>query len=62
MQFRMLLGRFEKMRRHIIERVGIVPMAHIGPSAFDTIGGEVANVTTAVLYSVPLSDEVSYVV
>lgn len=61
MQSWMFLGSFEKMRERMIERAGIVTMAHIGPRAFDAIGGEVVNVTSAVLYNATLSGEGSYI-
>ena len=61
MQSWMFLGSFEKMRERMIERAGIVSMAHIGPRAFDAIGGEVVNVTASVLYNAPLSGEGSYI-
>ena len=61
MQSWMFLGSFERMRGRMIERAGIVSMAHIGPRAFDAIGGEVVNVTAAVLYNAPLAGEGSYV-
>lgn len=61
MQSWMFLGSFEKMRERMIERAGIVTMAHIGPRAFDAIGGEVVNVTAAVLYNATLSGEGSYI-
>lgn len=61
MQSWMFLGSFEKMRERMIERTGIVTVAHIGPRAFDAIGGEVVNVTAAVLYNATLSGEGSYI-
>ncbi|MBS6611920.1 MAG: BREX-1 system adenine-specific DNA-methyltransferase PglX [Collinsella intestinalis] len=61
MQSWMFLGSFEKMRERMIERAGIVSMAHIGPRAFDAIGGEVVNVTAAVLHNAPLAGEGSYI-
>ena len=61
MQSWMFLGSFEKMRGRMIERTGIVSMVHIGPRAFDAIGGEVVNVTAAALYNAPLAGEGSYV-
>lgn len=61
MQSWMFLGSFERMRERMIERAGIVSMAHIGPRAFDAIGGEVVNVTASVLYNAPLSGEGSYI-
>lgn len=61
MQSWMFLGSFEKMRERMIERAGIVSMAHIGPRAFDAIGGEVVNVTAAVLHNAPLAVEGTYI-
>ena len=61
MQSWMFLGSFERMRERMIERAGIVSMAHIGPRAFDAIGGEVVNVTAAVLHNAPLAGEGSYI-
>lgn len=61
MQSWMFLGSFEKMRERMIERACIVSMAHIGPRAFDAIGGEVVNVTAAVLHNAPLAGEGSYI-
>lgn len=61
MQSWMFLGSFEKMRERMIERAGIVSMAHIGPRAFDAIGGEVVNVTAAVLHNASLAGEGSYI-
>ena len=49
MQSWMFLGSFEKMRRRLIDEKSIVSMAHLGPRAFDAIGGEVVSVTAAVL-------------
>lgn len=51
MQSWMFLGSFEKMRNRLIDEKTIVSMAHLGPRAFDAIGGEVVSVTTAVLYN-----------
>lgn len=51
MQSWMFLGSFEKMRSSIIEGKTIVSMAHLGPRAFDAIGGEVVNVTADVIYN-----------
>lgn len=61
MQSWMFLGSFERMRERMIERAGIVSMAHIGPRAFDAIGGEVVNVTATVLHNAPLAGEGSYI-
>ncbi len=51
MQSWMFLGSFEKMRNRLIAEKGIVIMAHLGPRAFDAIGGEVVSVTADVLYN-----------
>ena len=53
MQSWMFLGSFEKMRNRLIDEKTIVSMAHLGPRAFDAIGGEVVSVTSAVLYNSP---------
>ena len=51
MQSWMFLGSFEKMRKRIIDEKTIITMAHLGPRAFDAIGGEVVSVTADVLYN-----------
>ena len=51
MQSWMFLGSFEKMRNRLIDEKSIVTMAHLGPRAFDAIGGEVVSVTADVLYN-----------
>lgn len=51
MQSWMFLGSFEKMRGKLIDDKSIVTMAHLGPRAFDAIGGEVVSVTADVLYN-----------
>lgn len=51
MQSWMFLGSFEKMRKRVIDEKTIVAMAHLGPRAFDAIGGEVVSVTADVLYN-----------
>lgn len=51
MQSWMFLGSFEKMRSALIDNKTIVSMAHLGPRAFDAIGGEVVNVTADVIYN-----------
>lgn len=51
MQSWMFLGSFEKMRNRLIDEKTIVSMAHLGPRAFDAIGGEVVSVAAAVLYN-----------
>ena len=61
MQSWMFLGSFEKMRSSIIEGKTIVSMAHLGPRAFDAIGGEVVNVTADVVYNGRAACEGAYV-
>ena len=61
MQSWMFLGSFEKMRGNIIANKGIVTMAHLGPHAFDAIGGEVVSVTADVIYNGRLAGEGAYV-
>lgn len=51
MQSWMFLGSFEKMREKLIDSKSIVTMAHLGPRAFDAIGGEVVSVTADVIYN-----------
>lgn len=61
MQSWMFLGSFEKMRAKVIDNKTIVSMAHLGPRAFDAIGGEVVNVTADVIYSQHSDAEGAYV-
>lgn len=61
MQSWMFLGSFEMMRSSIIEGKTIVSMAHLGPRAFDAIGGEVVNVTADVIYNGRAAYEGAYV-
>lgn len=61
MQSWMFLGSFEKMHSSIIEGKTIVSMAHLGPRAFDAIGGEVVNVTADVIYNGRAAYEGAYV-
>ena len=60
MQSWMFLGSFEKMRNNLIDGKSIVTMAHLGPRAFDAIGGEVVSVTADVLYNGRSDAEGSY--
>ena len=60
MQSWMFLGSFEKMRNDLIDGKSIVTMAHLGPRAFDAIGGEVVSVTADVLYNGRSGGEGSY--
>ncbi len=61
MQSWMFLGSFEKMRTFIIDNKTILSMAHLGPRAFDAIGGEVVNVTADVIYNGRAACEGAYV-
>lgn len=61
MQSWMFLGSFEKMRANVIDGKTIVSMAHLGPRAFDAIGGEVVNVTADVIYNGRAACEGAYV-
>ncbi len=49
MQSWMFLYSFEKLRRKILDEKCITSMAHLGPRAFDTIGGEVVSTTAFVI-------------
>ena len=61
MQSWMFLGSFEKLRAKVIDNKTIVSMAHLGPRAFDAIGGEVVNVTADVIYNQHSDAEGAYV-
>lgn len=61
MQSWMFLGSFEKMRSSLIEGKSILSMLHLGPRAFDAIGGEVVNVTADVVYNGYAACESAYV-
>lgn len=45
----MFLSSFEKLRAKLLQSVNIVNMAHLGPRAFEEIGGEVVQTTSFVL-------------
>jgi len=49
MQSWMFLSSFEKLRTTILRKDTILSMAHLGPRAFDSIGGEVVSTTAFVL-------------
>lgn len=49
MQSWMFLSSFEDLRKSILNEKTIVTMAHLGPRAFDTIGGEVVSTTAFML-------------
>lgn len=61
MQSWMFLGSFEKMRSSLIGSKSILSMLHLGPRAFDAIGGEVVNVTADVVYNGRAACEGAYV-
>lgn len=61
MQSWMFLGSFEKMRSSLIGNKSILSMLHLGPRAFDAIGGEVVNVTADVVYNGRAACEGAYV-
>lgn len=61
MQSWMFLGSFEKMHSSLTGGKTIVSMAHLGPRAFDAIGGEVVNVTADVIYNGRAACEGAYV-
>lgn len=61
MQSWMFLGSFEKMRSSLIGDKAILSMLHLGPRAFDAIGGEVVNVTANVVYNGHATLEGAYV-
>jgi type II restriction/modification system DNA methylase subunit YeeA len=49
MQSWMFLSSFEKLRGSILDERTILSMAHLGPRAFDSIGGEVVSTTAFVI-------------
>lgn len=61
MQSWMFLGSFERMRSSLIGGKSILSMLHLGPRAFDAIGGEVVNVTADVVYNGRAACEGAYV-
>lgn len=48
----MFLSTFEKLREKIIDKVSISSMTHLGPRAFEEIGGEVVQSTAFVLQNI----------
>ncbi len=50
MQNWMFLSSYEALRRQLLSSKFIVTMAHLGPRAFDTIGGEVVQATAFVAF------------
>jgi type II restriction/modification system DNA methylase subunit YeeA len=49
MQSWMFLSSFEKLRTNLLEHKTILSMAHLGPRAFDSIGGEIVSTTAFVV-------------
>ncbi|MEU7822448.1 BREX-1 system adenine-specific DNA-methyltransferase PglX [Catellatospora sp. NPDC049133] len=49
MQSWMFLSTFEEFREQVLQSSSIISMAHLGPGAFDTIGGEVVATAAFVL-------------
>lgn len=49
MQSWMFLSSYEKLREWLLENFTIITMAHLGPRAFDSIGGEVVSTTAFVI-------------
>lgn len=47
----MFLGSFIKLRRTILATKHVISMAHLGPRAFEQIGGEVVQVSAAVFFN-----------
>lgn len=56
MQSWMFLSSFEKLRTKLLDEDTILTMAHLGPRAFDTIGGEVVQTTAFTLTNTHISD------
>ncbi len=49
MQSWMFLSSYEKLRKDLVSKYEIISMAHLGPRAFDSIGGEVVSTTSFVM-------------
>jgi type II restriction/modification system DNA methylase subunit YeeA len=62
MQSWMFLSSYEKLRKHLVKNFELVTMAHLGPRAFDSIGGEVVSTTSFVLQNAkPNNKQGSYI-
>lgn len=61
MQSWMFLSSFENMRKWLIENKSLITMAHLGPRAFDAIGGEVVSVSAKVFKNDSSSSAGNYV-
>jgi hypothetical protein len=55
----MFLTSFEELRRHIIDSMKFVSLAHIGPRGFDSIGGEVVQTVAFVVQRTAPGDSTS---
>lgn len=60
MQSWMFLASYEKLRKHIIQDDSIITMIHLGPHAFESIGGEVVQTTSFVIRNTPVIDNGVY--
>ena len=49
MQSWMFLSSYEKLRKHLVKHYELITMAHLGPRAFDSIGGEVVSTTSFII-------------
>lgn len=49
MQSWMFLSTYEMFRDYLLQNLNVLLMAHLGPHAFDSIGGEVVSTTTFIL-------------
>lgn len=49
MQSWMFLSSYEKLRKDLVSKYEFISMAHLGPRAFDSIGGEVVSTTSFVI-------------
>ncbi len=49
MQSWMFLSSYEKLRKHLIQSCEFITMAHLGPHAFDSIGGAVVSTTSFII-------------
>lgn len=61
MQSWMYLASFEKLRNFIITQKSLTSMAHLGPRAFDSIGGEVVSTTAFVINNHSNSSKGSFI-
>lgn len=56
MQSWMFLSSYEKLRANLLSNKTLTTMAHLGPRAFDSIGGEVVSTTAFVFENAPHRD------